>query len=325
MIVSADRTSEGRGFRSPSGDGRIRAIREEIEQPWGCPGEGPFAAETQNSISFLKWRSPATGIVVERMLPTGAPGMIGELGRPGDASDLIFVSYGAGPVEGKVAGSPFELDARRSVRTSYVPEGCDGLIRFRRPARSLNLAFPMGYLAGLVEELPRQAFRPLMFRTDEQLLQLVRMMAAEISAPGPAPALMTEGLARAIAAVLTRLDLEATAAEAERIHLPLARIRRVQDHVEENLAREIGLRELAAVAQLSPFHFSRVFKRATGITPHQMVAQRRLDRACRLLSEGSLPLAEIARTCGYANQSHFTAVFGRALGMPPGRYRALNS
>lgn len=96
------------------------------------------------------------------------------------------------------------------------------------------------------------------------------------------------------------------------------------DYIEENLAREIGLRELAAVAQLSPFHFSRVFKRATGITPHQLVAQRRLDRARQMLSDGNLSLSEIALACGFANQSHFSAVFSRALGMPPGRYRALN-
>ena len=84
---------------------------------------------------------------------------------------------------------------------------------------------------------------------------------------------------------------------------------------------DLGLQELAAVAGYSPAHFLRLFRRAFGQTPHQFVLDLRIERAKRLLRADGQSLAEIAGSCGFADQSHFGSAFARRAGMPPGRYR----
>jgi AraC family transcriptional regulator len=96
---------------------------------------------------------------------------------------------------------------------------------------------------------------------------------------------------------------------------------KVMDFIEATLDREIHLTDLATIAGLSPFHFSRVFKLETGETPYHFVGQRRLERARLMLLGSDMPLAELALSCGFASQSHFTAAFSKAMGVSPGRYR----
>jgi AraC family transcriptional regulator len=99
------------------------------------------------------------------------------------------------------------------------------------------------------------------------------------------------------------------------------KLRRVLEFVDANLDQDIGLDDLARIAELSPFHFSRVFKLATGSSPYHYVRDRRLKRSRLLLAEGRLGIAELALACGFANQSHFTAAFTKAMGVSPGRFR----
>jgi AraC family transcriptional regulator len=103
------------------------------------------------------------------------------------------------------------------------------------------------------------------------------------------------------------------------------RMRRVLQHVDENLHRRIGLQELATLAGLSPWYFCRAFKRETGLPPNRYILALRLDRACRLLASPGARLADVAAAVGFSSQAHFTSAFTRMLGMPPGRWRALPS
>lgn len=99
------------------------------------------------------------------------------------------------------------------------------------------------------------------------------------------------------------------------------RLRRVLKFVDENLQNSIRLKQLAAVARLSPFHFSRAFRKAIGQPPYRFVRQRRLEKAKELVAEEAVPLAEIALICNFSSQSSFTRAFTRATGLPPGQYR----
>ena len=101
-----------------------------------------------------------------------------------------------------------------------------------------------------------------------------------------------------------------------------ARLQRVLDYVEANLARPLRLEELAGVASLSPFHFSRLFRRAMSVSPVRYVWQRRIHRAKEALARTDTPLSAIAIDCGFASQSHFTAAFKTATGVTPKRFRA---
>lgn len=101
-----------------------------------------------------------------------------------------------------------------------------------------------------------------------------------------------------------------------------ARLLRVTQHIGDHIEETLRLAELAEIAGLSTFHFSRVFGRHMGQTVQAYIREVRIDRARTLLAEGDLPLAEIAFACGFAHQSHFTATFREATGRTPGAYRA---
>ena len=86
------------------------------------------------------------------------------------------------------------------------------------------------------------------------------------------------------------------------------------------LAAPPSLEELAAAVNLSPFHFARVFRRATGIAPHTWMMQQRIARARALLRNGCLPL-EVATQLGFADQSHLSRQFKQVYGVAPAAYR----
>jgi len=103
--------------------------------------------------------------------------------------------------------------------------------------------------------------------------------------------------------------------------LPIRQIRRVEDYVRENLAEAISIEALAERVDLSPFHFSRVFKQATGMTPLQFVTRERIARAQQLIRETSRSLIEIALEVGYTSPSHFAQIFRRVTGVTPTEFR----
>jgi AraC-like DNA-binding protein len=93
------------------------------------------------------------------------------------------------------------------------------------------------------------------------------------------------------------------------------------EFIDAHLGERLTLLKIADEAQLSPYHFAHVFKRFTGIAPHQYVMQRRLERAKQLLAGTDLAIAEIAAELGYASQSHFSEAFHHATGVTPLTYR----
>ena len=103
------------------------------------------------------------------------------------------------------------------------------------------------------------------------------------------------------------------------------RLQRSLDLIEARLASSISLEELAAAACLSPFHFSRLFRRAIGKSPIRYVAERRVRSAQAMLASRTAPLAAIALEGGFGSQSNFTRVFRKLTGTTPGRYRELSA
>lgn len=97
--------------------------------------------------------------------------------------------------------------------------------------------------------------------------------------------------------------------------------RRAKDYLSANLGSDGSLKEIAAQCGLSTGHFSKAFKKTTGIAPHKWLIQRRIEVAKALLMLPSLPLAEVALHCGFADQSHFTRAFNRIVGISPGAWR----
>jgi len=95
----------------------------------------------------------------------------------------------------------------------------------------------------------------------------------------------------------------------------------IQLFTEKALQKDLTLAEMAGVAHMSPYHFSRLFKESTGLTPHRYVIERRVQRAEVLLGSSALPIAEIALLCDFANQGHLNRHFKRLLGVSPKAFR----
>jgi AraC-like DNA-binding protein len=96
---------------------------------------------------------------------------------------------------------------------------------------------------------------------------------------------------------------------------------RAKELLRAQLAAPPSLEELGAAVNLSPFHFARVFRRATGVPPHTWLMQQRIAKARALLRDGCLPL-EVATQLGFADQSHLSRQFKQVYGVAPAAYRA---
>jgi AraC family transcriptional regulator len=165
---------------------------------------------------------------------------------------------------------------------------------------------------------------PILGLRDSRIEQIGLLLKAEIEAEGLLGGrLYAESLATALAISLIRehssLGRKA-ARKAARDHaggLSRRALKEVIDYIGDNLEKDLTLAEMAGVAHMSPYHFSRLFKESTGLTPHRYVIERRVQRAKELLGSTALPIAEIAFSCGFANQSHLNRHFQRLLGVNP--------
>lgn len=100
-----------------------------------------------------------------------------------------------------------------------------------------------------------------------------------------------------------------------------AALRRAIERIDDDPAAAVSLADLGAACGMSRFQVLRCFAKATGLTPHAYLVQRRLDVARRLIA-GGVPLAQAAADSGFADQSHMTRVFVRRYGLSPGHYAA---
>uniref|UniRef100_A0A0S4TWX3 Transcription regulator, AraC family n=1 Tax=Ralstonia solanacearum TaxID=305 RepID=A0A0S4TWX3_RALSL len=97
--------------------------------------------------------------------------------------------------------------------------------------------------------------------------------------------------------------------------------RRIAAMIDASLQLPLSIGVLAREANLSEFHFARMFRVSFGIAPHEWVMQRRLARARDLLRHTALPLVAIADRCGFASPAHFSRRFAAHAGASPSRYR----
>ena len=103
--------------------------------------------------------------------------------------------------------------------------------------------------------------------------------------------------------------------------LPGAKLRRVLQYIQHNADKDLTLAALAAVVNMSPYHFARLFRHSTGVPPHRFVVRQRIARARAFLATQEQSVAQISRLVGFRTPSHFTTVFRRVTGLTPGAYR----
>lgn len=201
-------------------------------------------------------------------------------------------------------------------------------------ARAENFEFvSVGINPTLVNELVAEtgltrASSEIVFRgkvaTDEVVTATLRAILAELAQKRVGRREMLESLVRQLVIHLLRSHFtvrKAAQLELSRAGLVDRRLRRAIELMHDNYARELPLEEVAAAAYLSEFHFARLFKQITGLTPHVYLANVRIEKARRLLGETAIPIIEIAAMVGYQSQSHFTKIFKSITGLTPRVYR----
>jgi AraC family transcriptional regulator len=156
---------------------------------------------------------------------------------------------------------------------------------------------------------------------DPHVVDLVRRLQEQVLLGQPWGSMYVEALSLTIASyVYGRYGVVASADERAPA-LASPQVQRLVDFIEERLAQNITLVQLARLIGYGPDHFARLFKRTFGLTPYQYVLERRVERAKTLLRERSLSIAEVAGSCGFGSQAHLHVAFKARTGVTPGVYR----
>ena len=99
------------------------------------------------------------------------------------------------------------------------------------------------------------------------------------------------------------------------------RVRRTLEQIDARLGEDISLAELAGTVDLSPSHYSALFRAATGVTPHAWIMRRRIEKACELLADPRTPITEVALSTGFSSSQHFATAFRAEMGTTPTIWR----
>lgn len=167
----------------------------------------------------------------------------------------------------------------------------------------------------------RIEFLPTLCFTDPLLYQLGVELITEMQSANPLGLLYAEALTNTVTLyVLRHYSTGRVVRELSSSRLTLEQVRRVDEYIDAHLDQKISLGDLAACLHLSVPHFERMFRVTTHRPPYRYVLDVRIERAKFLLEKTRLPLAEVARQCGFASQSHFTTHFRRSVGVSPARF-----
>lgn len=153
---------------------------------------------------------------------------------------------------------------------------------------------------------------PVIEYLHHQILQ--HMYLSQIERDG----LMFELLTHALNHTATH-ELEVISKAPKKFHLPI--IERAKEYIHQYFQDDFSLLELSNFTYTSPFHFSRIFKHYTAVSPHQYVLQVRLKHSERLLKNTTKSISDIAFECGFNNPDYFATAFKRGYGISPSAYK----
>ncbi|MGH7754654.1 MAG: helix-turn-helix domain-containing protein [Vulcanimicrobiaceae bacterium] len=202
-----------------------------------------------------------------------------------------------------------------------VPAGASVAWEFAGSSRIVEVTLSTTLLRTAAEGMgvkpERGELAPHLQVRDPLLEHVLWALKAELEFDAPLGRLYADSLGLALAAHLLR-RYTAVAPRTSEGGLSKGRLQRVLDYIHDNIAQDLSLAELAAVAELSPSHFKALFRRSAGVPVHQYVIRARVDHASDLLLRNRLPVSEVALLAGFANQSHLSRCMRRVVGTTPG-------
>jgi AraC family transcriptional regulator len=157
---------------------------------------------------------------------------------------------------------------------------------------------------------------------DARVGALATAVNAERVAGFPNGRLFLDSVEQALAVALVKgYAVQRRSVQTRRGGLGSARLRRIKEFVDARIDDELTLCEMAQAVELSPAHFSRMFRKSTGETPHQFFLRQRVERAKEMLRSADGRVLDVAIACGFKSQQHFAQAFRNVCGASPTEYR----
>src|SRR3979409_314518 len=210
-------------------------------------------------------------------------------------------------------------------KLTFVPAGhiFRGWQRPRALTRTIYFYIdPRGPLADPTLRFGEIGFKPRLFFYDRDLWETALKLKSQVEKAGSMHRQYAEALGIVLTHELVRINGDAArSGPVSRGGLASWQQKRVAEYIEERVADDIPLANLAELARLSPYHFCRSFKRSFGVPPHRYHANRRIERAKQLLADRKLSVTGIALDVGFSDTSTFTAAFHKLTGQTPSHYR----
>jgi AraC family transcriptional regulator len=202
---------------------------------------------------------------------------------------------------------------------TLIPAGWQTTCWTQKTADFLHIELGRGLVHSAAAGSTPDVEMPCIFSFDDPVSrELSLSMLAEAQTQGTAARMYVESAAMVLA---QRLMNRRSVTPTSKSGLPPAVLQRAKEFLHDGLDRNPGVAELSAAVGMNVHHFSRLFKRSTGLAPYQYLSNIRLEHAKKLLTEGRSQIIEIAFETGYSNPSQFSAFFRKRTGLSPSDFR----
>lgn len=276
---------------------------------WAIEGEAQVSARTARTenvrIEFLRCRSPTT--VQWRVMRSHI--------------SLMWVRDKGSNARMTIAGHQADSIAPGRAKFWFFPQGTRAEVELtgRGAYDCAGVFVEPSFLPAAVKQA---LANPITGFSHDALGRAFDEMAGELTAADELLPIFTEGWAMQALAYVTRATMEPQLRSATTgSGLAPWQLRRAKEILLADLSESPPLGLVAAACNLSLSHFNRAFKASTGIPPHQWLMTARIERARALLAGSTSTLADVALTCGFADQSHFSRTFARVMGTSPGAWQ----
>ncbi len=275
----------------------------------------PDSSYTHAGVLRSSETLPWEGILLEqRYHPAG------EYTFPAGATHLICLYQGPPSLLEQVRNGQIHTGVIPHGSIQIVPAGTESTWRHPAGADNLHLFLTTELLQHVASDLNQKRIEILdHFSVQDPRIEHIGLaLLAELAARGPSGRFYGEGLATALAAHLISSYSNTPRPLPELTRgLPAPLLKRLVSVIEDRLTEDLGLAELASEVGMSQSHFASLFRLSTGLSPHQYIVQRRVERAQSLLQSTTLSISDIAAAVGFYDQSHLTRHMRRILGITP--------
>jgi AraC family transcriptional regulator len=241
-------------------------------------------------------------------------------------SQFVVMTLQPGAMDLSVDGGPTERHDYMAGNIAICRRHIVGLAESRDQMKKLRFELSDLHLSEAAGEANREIeLQSIPKLKDSRIRALMTAVNIERASGFPSGQLFLQSIEVALAAVLVHsysVSMKAT----RPIKGGLSNVgrRNVIDLIRSRISEDISLADMAAVTGLSVTHFSHIFKKSMGESPHQFVLQQRVEYAKELLLSLNLRMIDIALACGFKTQQHFARIFRKVCGLSPTEYQRLN-